>query len=913
MMITLDVNIYEELVKSGLSALPNEACGLLAGVNGKIEKFYPMTNADASSEHYQMLPEEQFAAVKDMRKNGTDMLAIWHSHPATPARMSEEDLKLAFTPDTVYMILSLMDAGKPSLRAFRIEEGKSVEVDVVVESMKERVMEGYYSLPAGLEADIESHASDVRRFVAGDLAPAIFKAKRVPRGIYEQRHDGTYMMRVRVAGGQLKSGQAAKVAEIGRQFGNGLLHATTRQDVQLHDVKITDSPEIMRALKTVGLTSKGGGGNTVRNVAACPYAGICKSEWFDVAPYAHAVTEYLIQLEGSYNLPRKYKIAFSGCGADCALARANDLGFIAKVKDGKPGFEMYAGGGMGAHSRLADQLADWVPATDVIRISEAVRRIFDRTGDRHNRNKARLRYVFEKIGAEAFKVELDKELKNVAGEGVRDAELVVKLRNPESCRQPECEVAEGGVRFMRQHQDGYVAVILHLPLGFVSCADFGVMADAASKYSDEQSLRMTRSQDVVIGFVKETSLEELQRELSGLSEDMLTPSPIEHFVACAGASTCRLGLCLSRNVARACADAFKPAERMAGLQINISGCPNACGQHPMAQVGFFGTALRHEGRMLPGYKVVLGARDDNGGARFAEIVGTVPARALPGLMSALAEDYSAGRSGDEMFSEYFSRKGNEYFTGIVKLHESIPSYEEHPDFYRDWGKDEEFSLAGRGAGECGAGVFEVISGDIATARKSLKLAESGADDSAVGVAFLATVRALLIARGIDTSDLSSVLAEFEKQFVQTGLMGSLFDNLQAKVKCDPESWSEKLKGSLDDIKKLLDRVEMLYNSMDANLQFHVPEECISGSAEGGVGPAGLVEEMDLRGVACPMNFVKAKIKMETISMGNVLAIVLDDGDPVRNVPVSFESEGQEVVSIRDLHDGHWRVEIKKKK
>jgi len=140
----------------------------------------------------------------------------------------------------------------------------------------------------------------------------------------------------------LTSEQVQKISDLSSTLGDGILHITTRQDVQLHGVCIQDTPKAMRGLLDVGLTTKGGGGNTVRNVTACPYAGICSQECFDVTEYAYAVTAYLIKLTGSYNLPRKYKISFSGCRADCGLAQISDLGFVAEIRDGQPGFRVFA-------------------------------------------------------------------------------------------------------------------------------------------------------------------------------------------------------------------------------------------------------------------------------------------------------------------------------------------------------------------------------------------------------------------------------------------------------------------------------------------------------------------------------------------------------------------------------------------
>ncbi|NQT20168.1 MAG: nitrite/sulfite reductase, partial [Planctomycetes bacterium] len=295
-----------------------------------------------------------------------------------------------------------------------------------------------YKLPVDLADDIAGFEGDVKRFLSGELVSSLFKAKRVPRGIYEQRRDGAYMIRVRVPGGVLTAAQARTLAELGRQFSHGALHVTTRQDIQLHDVSIANVPTIMRGLLAEGLTCKGGGGNTVRNVVVCPYAGICPCERFDVTPYALAVTEYLITLTGSYNLPRKYKIAFSGCSADCALAEVNDLGFIANGSEGRPGFAVYAGGGMGAESRIGDRLA-WLPAEETIRVAEAIRRLFDRLGDRRNRRRARLRFAVAKTGVAAFRGMFHQKLSAVAIDGVPECRVLCPVTeakgtplNPES-------------------------------------------------------------------------------------------------------------------------------------------------------------------------------------------------------------------------------------------------------------------------------------------------------------------------------------------------------------------------------------------------------------------------------------------------------------------------------------------------
>ena len=779
----------------------------------------------------------------------------------------------------------------------------------------------FYKLPADLGQDIEEFAGEVERFTAGTLAAGLLKAKRVPRGVYEQRKDGTYMVRVRVAGGALLEDQAEMLADLAEEFGDGQLHVTTRQDVQIHSVRIEDTPEVMRRLMTVGLTSKGGGGNTVRNVAACPYAGICGAESFDVTPFAYAVTEYLIPLAGSYNLPRKYKIAFSGCSADCALARVNDLGFIAEVRDGVPGFIVYGGGGMGSHSRAGDLLEDWVPATDVIRISEATRRLFDELGDRKNRRRARLRFVFEKIGAAGFVEKLRSTVAQLTD--VPDCDVEVDLNTSATSGQSALQLeadAESGVSFVRQRQQDLTAVELHLPLGFIAASDFKKIAGVSRKFSGEAGFRTARRQNLVLRCVKQEELGALKTALADLSIDVLAPGHLSRFTACAGAATCRLGLCLARDASRACAEALDAAgldsSSLSLANINVSGCPNSCGQHPVGTIGLSGAAQRHGDKLMPAYHVHIGARNEAPAAHLAENVGIVPARALPQFMVALTRDYEASRDSDELFDDYLGRVGGGHVQNLIASDFSFEKYADYPEVCRDWGGEADLSLAGRGAGECGAGVFGVVQDDIDAATKAARALGTEPSSADLFAVFLPTVRALLITRGVDTPEEDLILRAFEQHFIDTGLVGDEFRDLVTKARGYLQGWKDALVPEVDGVNALLARVELLFSTMDAALHFHPRGADDAAGADSPVAAASnesaAPAEVDLRGVKCPMNFVKAKLRLEAVAVGETLAVILDEGPPIQNVPASFRSENQDVTEMTDLGDGHWRILVTRK-
>jgi sulfite reductase (ferredoxin) len=586
---------------------------------------------------------------------------------------------------------------------------------------------------------------------------------------------------------------------------------------------------------------------------------------------------------------------------------------------------------MGAHSRLADLLLAWAPVADVIRIAEAGRRLFDQFGDRRNKHRARLRFVFEEMGLEAFRTHFQGEMVRVGKEGVPawQGRVTVNPGRSSAHSGPPPMQRNCGTRYLPQRQDGFVAVPLQLPLGFVPAEDLARLGELASRFSGERGLRATRRQGLLMRFVDTEDLPALVAELRNLSTDLLSPSPLERFVACAGASTCRLGLCLARNAARACAEQLErcdlAADTLEALEIHINGCPNACGQQPIGPVGFSGVAQRVGGRLLPAYRITLGGRCGAEGARLGLPVGQVPARALPDFASELARDFERGRDDGEGFGTYFDRMGQAHFAGLAERHAEVPSYEDRPDWYRDCGVDEAFSLAGRGAGECGAGVFGLVQEDLRVAGRAKEPFEI----------LLPAARALLITQGVDTQDPDAVFREFERYFVDRGLVSEEFRGLLTRARGYAQGWQDALRGAEDAAGRLLQRVTLLYSTLDANLQFHPPEEHDERVPDGGPSSAcsratevsgnGLsppspsatkgqgIEELDLCGVTCPMNFVKAKLKLETMDLGQALAIVLDDGEPIRNVPASLRAEGQEVEETEDLGHGHWRVVVRKRR
>ncbi|MFH1789095.1 MAG: nitrite/sulfite reductase, partial [Candidatus Altiarchaeota archaeon] len=269
-----------------------------------------------------------------------------------------------------------------------------------------------FKLPDEVKADVRTYRDSLQRLIAGDISAARFKGVRVPWGVYSQRKNKGNMTRVRFPAGVASGKQLKGIAEAAKRFSNGMLHVTDRQDIQIHNVPLEDTGDLIEFLLEYELSPRGGGGNTVRNITACPRAGICKEEAFDVRGHAIQLTELMLPEPESYTLPRKYKISFSGCGRDCAHATVNDVGFIAKTKAGKKGFTVYVGGGLGSSSRVGRLFEEFLPESDVPYIAEAVKRVFHDHGNRKDKHHARLRFFIEDKGLSEFKrlyiAELDK-------------------------------------------------------------------------------------------------------------------------------------------------------------------------------------------------------------------------------------------------------------------------------------------------------------------------------------------------------------------------------------------------------------------------------------------------------------------------------------------------------------------------
>ena len=776
-----------------------------------------------------------------------------------------------------------------------------------------------YSIPDSLKSDIGAFAKHVHDFRNGKIEAVKFKAIRVPMGIYEQRVNGTFMVRVRCAAGMISPQQLKEVALLAQKGGTEPIHITTRQELQLHNVQLEQAPGILEELYQLGLSSRGGGGNTVRNIMASEDAGISPEEVFDVTPYTLALTNTLIAEPDSWSLPRKYKIALAGNDSDNANATFSDLGLIAAIRSGEKGFKVFIGGGLGSKPTAGFKLSDFIPATDLLYVGEAVKILFSEHGNRRNRHKARIRYIFYKLGEERV-FELFHEIFNrLKSEGNYELVLPEVLQALNEGRvvdfNPENELFGKWLkRYAKaQKQNGYYSVEVPFNQGMVKAETLVSLAQFLAPLG-EDVIRFTMRQNILLRNIPGQLLKSLYQELKDLGLEVDLPRILNSLVSCAGADTCRLGICLARGASSAIKNSLSgisedQLDELSDIRVNLSGCPNSCGQHNLSNLGFYGKASRND-RLYPAYYVVAGGRTGDNKARLASKFGEISAHDLPQFTAQLLGKWSVKKNRFSDFNEYLDREGQTDIEELIANYESIPSFETDKNYYFDWGATEVYSLTGKVAAECSAGMFDMIDFDRDAILDIQKGIEHSNDQELInkslyGIIFHAS-RILLVTRGIEPSNRDEVFTSFIQSFILEGHVRQEFEPVVKLALENPEASFIEFRALIDELGKT---VIGLYNSMDDSLQFKTTPDIpkVIGIV---AGAAPDKRFKDFRGVACPMNFVKTKIELASMKSGELLEILLDDGTPIKNVPGSVRNEGHHILEEKQ-NENFWSVLIRK--
>ncbi|HML15828.1 MAG TPA: nitrite/sulfite reductase [Bryobacteraceae bacterium] len=580
-----------------------------------------------------------------------------------------------------------------------------------VETLAEpQVIEQEYD--STVRADIESFRRSSADFLAGRLTDDGFRPHRLRRGVYGQRQPGVQMIRTKVPGGLLTAAQMRQLARIADEFGGGKGHLTTRQNMQFHFVPLTRVPDLLHLLADVRLTTREACYNTVRNVTACPLSGLHPQEPFDVQPYARRLAFAFLHKELTDNLPRKFKVAFSGCPDDCMATAINDVGLRAVIRDGERGFRMTVAGGLGPLPVEARLLDEFVPAERIVNRVEAVIRVFNRHGNRNNKNKARLKFVLRERGFDWLKDAIDEEYADILANGGISMPVQVPewfggfqpVPPPRGSGDllPVFEPSSEAYRAWRetntqpQKQAGYTIVTVRVPQGNLTGDHMRGLADLSEQAGDG-SLRFTMNQNVVLAYVPNGAVKRVYSALGSLGLNETGADEIRDIVTCPGAYSCNLGITKTMGLGAALETvvAKETDWGVRKLKINASGCPNSCGQHWIADIGFYGNARKIEGREVPYYLMLLGGTDN----QFGLAIQSLPARLAPVALERVLKHFKANREAGESFRAYVLRYKVETFRKLTA--DLAKPAELFPEMYQDWGDEVDYSLE-LGRGECAA-------------------------------------------------------------------------------------------------------------------------------------------------------------------------------------------------------------------
>jgi sulfite reductase (NADPH) hemoprotein beta-component len=546
------------------------------------------------------------------------------------------------------------------------------------------------------EADIDEFVTTLERYERGELTPDQWRAFRLVRGTYGQRQaEDAQMLRVKIPQGILTSDQLDALADVGERHSRGFGHITTRQNLQFHFVKLHDVEHAMHRLADAGLTTREACGNSVRNITGCPYAGVSADERFDVTPYAEALTRYLLRHPLSSTLPRKFKIAFEGCATDHVALGIHDLGFRAVVApDGGRGFRVTAGGGTAIMVTNAGLLHEFLPASEIFRVAEAVLRVFARHGDYQHKQRNRMKFMIKTLGWTRWREEYDRELTSCRLRGevpTLDLDPPASESKPEWVKDSSPSVGHIASRVLAgkisgpgltptivpifqagdeiyarwrvtnvrtQKQFGFVMATATVPLGDLTSEQMRVLGELARAYADG-TVRVTPDQDLVFRWVNACDVRQLYRRLAAAGLGLGEAGTIADVASCPGAETCRLAVTQSRGLGRLLEDHLRARPDLVaaadGARIKISGCPNGCGQHHIATIGFQGSVRRLGSRAVPQYFVMVGGGAHENGASFGRLAAKIPARRIPETVERLIDLYARERSDGELASSFFGR------------------------------------------------------------------------------------------------------------------------------------------------------------------------------------------------------------------------------------------------------------------
>lgn len=811
-----------------------------------------------------------------------------------------------------------------------------------------------YRIPSTLNGDLDYTQSLIDQFKAGEIQAGQLKSNRVPMGIYEQRKNQHYMLRLRCAGGLVTPEQLAKIAFVGHQLSTSHLHVTTRQEIQIHNVDIEDAIPALKKLEKVGISSAGGGGNTVRNMMVDDRSGLTADEEFDVYPYVEELTSRLIAEKDSFTMPRKYKVAIDTSVATANYSYIADLGLQARIKDGQRGFRVLIAGSAASNAHTGWEVFDFLPEKDLYRAAKALKNWFHKYGNRRNRHKARMRYVFYKYGTEEAKrlyLEEFEELKKDGSIDFEASELPLEHHKPNfpALKAPtDFETWKRRYAHKQTNAEGLKENLwyAYIPLrhGNNSTDFFAEVAEYLGNYGNDV-IRFTKKEQIQVRNIPEEYLTNIYAFFKKLGVYQIDyPVVVTNLTCCTGADTCRLGICLPKGaidgIAKQLLNSNLNLDAIPDFELRMNGCTNICALATWGDLGFSGRVGRVGDDPYPAYTIWLPVK---GKHEIDLQQGYIAAKKIPAFVEDYLRDVIAEQANYADYYDYVAKRGVNIVKDLIAKYKEVAPYSEEPDTFFDFGDDEKFSLIKYGKAECSAGLFDIIEIDQDTIREKRKEVEQLLSDGKQNTGKIEKLlhdivfsenRMLLVTRGLDPRTDEDVYNGFEKEFIAAGIIPQKF-----KVLTDKARNNESLIEQKPLIDELADLLNDLYQNMDDSLQFKLPaektpvEQVAEEKNAEEKAPAEQVSEekapaekasaaeetetivpdvkKDFRGVMCPMNFVKTKIALTPMQSGQILEILLDDGAPIENVPGSVKNEGHTILSTEKV-ENYWKVLIKKK-
>ena len=724
-----------------------------------------------------------------------------------------------------------------------------------------------YRIPSTLNGDLDYTQSLINQFKAGEIQAGQLKSNRVPMGIYEQRKNQHYMLRLRCAGGLVTPEQLAKIAFVGHQLSTSHLHVTTRQEIQIHNVDIEDAIPALKKLEKVGISSAGGGGNTVRNMMVDDRSGLTADEEFDVYPYVEELTSRLIAEKDSFTMPRKYKVAIDTSVATANYSYIADLGLQARIKDGQRGFRVLIAGSAASNAHTGWEVFDFLPEKDLYRAAKALKNWFHKYGNRRNRHKARMRYVFYKYGTEEAKRLYLEEFEELKKDGSIDFEapaLPLEHHKPSFSPLSEKEV-KSEERRVKNSSDFFDSEAFetwkrryahkqtnaeglkenlwyaYIPLrhGNNSTDFFAEVAEYLCNYGNDV-IRFTKKEQIQVRNIPEEYLPNIYAFFKKLGVYQIDyPVVVTNLTCCTGADTCRLGICLPKGaidgIAKQLLNSDLNLDAIPDFELRMNGCTNICALATWGDLGFSGRVGRVGDDPYPAYTIWLPVK---GKHEIDLQQGYIAAKKIPAFVEDYLRDVIAEQANYADYYDYVAKRGVNIVKKLIAKYKEVAPYSEEPDTFFDFGDDEKFSLIKYGKAECSAGLFDIIEIDQDTIREKRKEVELLMGNTPQGVTadlqsdgkqetskiekllhdiVFSENRMLLVTRGLDPRTDEDVYNGFEKEFIAAGIIPQKF-----KVLTDKARNNESLIAEKPLIDELADLLNDLYQNMDDSLQFKLP-------------------------------------------------------------------------------------------